>query len=59
MPSDPSEITRLLHALEQGHTGAAEELAPLVYRDLGISTATVKRDRTFARAFPRRELAVA
>jgi RNA polymerase sigma factor (TIGR02999 family) len=31
---EPTDITRLLHALESGDPGAADELAPLVYEQL-------------------------
>lgn len=42
---DPSEITRLLHDLERGVPGAADQLAPLVYEQLhGLAVRALNRE---------------
>ena len=42
-PPDSSNVTRLLHALENGRPGAADELVPLVYEHLHLIARSAMR----------------
>jgi RNA polymerase sigma-70 factor, ECF subfamily len=47
MDSNPGEVTRLLKAMHDGDSGAAENLLPLVYAELHrIASAYMRRERT-------------